>query len=199
MRASLFACILLALAAAPPPARADEPWQFVQVTCVKELGYFAVRRFTVMNLPKKGPYLTEGLDPGPAAVEAVRRHNIFDAGDIKDRPIDCEIAPLPAIMGWGARDRPGFKVKVIGHLDRDSNETSYCRIANHVEVFVDNKRIGGIGLNPCAGNLTESINVAHNGVENDVEICTQSSIFEVQLPPNETRINCVITPLKDFP
>src|ERR1700752_3341172 len=135
MLRTLFA--LCALQAAP--ARADEPWQFVQVTCVKELGYFAIRRFTVMNLPKMGPYLAEGLDPGPAAAEAVRRHSIFDAGDIKDRPIECEIAPLPAILGWGGRARPGFKVRVIGHLDRDSNETSYCRIANHVEVFVDGK------------------------------------------------------------
>ena len=54
-----------------------------------------------MNPPKMGPYLTEGHTPGPAAVEAVRGHKIFDAGDIKDRPIECEIAPFPAIMGWG--------------------------------------------------------------------------------------------------
>jgi hypothetical protein len=27
--------------------------------------------------------------------------------------------------GWGAEERPGFDVKVIGHYDRDSEEGSY--------------------------------------------------------------------------
>jgi hypothetical protein len=47
------------------PAHADYPWMFAQMVCAPSLGYFSIRRITIMNLPHKGPYLTEGLEPGP--------------------------------------------------------------------------------------------------------------------------------------
>ena len=44
-------------------AYADYPFMFAQTVCAPSLGYFSIRRITIMNLPSKGPYLTEGLKP----------------------------------------------------------------------------------------------------------------------------------------
>jgi hypothetical protein len=35
------------------PAHADYPWMFAQVVCAPTLGYFSIRRITIMNLPDK--------------------------------------------------------------------------------------------------------------------------------------------------
>jgi hypothetical protein len=58
------------------PAHADYPWMFVQIVCAPTLGYFSIRRITIMNLPNKGPYLTEGLEPG-AGISAALRQELF--------------------------------------------------------------------------------------------------------------------------
>ena len=54
------------------PANADYPWMFVQIVCAPTLGYFSIRRITIMNIPNKGPYLTEGLEPGAGISAALR-------------------------------------------------------------------------------------------------------------------------------
>jgi hypothetical protein len=180
--------------AASAPARADYPWMFAQVTCTPILGYFSIRRITIMNLPDKGPYLTEGINPGADVREALRRENgIFDSDGLERKPFTCSIAKFKSPTGWGAEERPGFDVKVIGHYDRDSEEGSYCRIADNVEIIVNGKSIGRIVLNPCKnGDMTVSIEVAHNGVELISRKCIEP--FD---DPTGKQIVCTESPVGD--
>src|SRR5262245_50821543 len=109
MRGKLVWFVIASVLQCAGPARADEPWHFAQITCVPELGYFSIRRILIMNLPKKGPYLTEGLDPGRAAVEALQRnHGIFSGEEHAPAPAVCAVPPFSPIPGWGSGDRPGF-------------------------------------------------------------------------------------------
>jgi hypothetical protein len=169
---------------------------FAQVTCAPTLGYFSIQRITIMNLPNKGPYLTEGLERGPGIAEALRRESrIFDSDGLEHEPFTCSITKLQSPTGWGAEKRPGFDVKVIGHLDRHSEETSYCRIVDNAEVFLNGKSIGLIVLNPCkSGDTTVSIEVAHDGVELMAKKCVQPSIFH---DPAGEQIVCTESPVRD--
>jgi hypothetical protein len=154
------------------PALADEPWGFVQITCVPELGYFSIRRFVVMNLPRKGPYLTEGLDPGPAAVATLeRKSGIFDSAGLQAHAFECSI---PAVTNsWGG-PRPGFTARVVGHLDKNSQESSYCRIRDDAEVIFNGQSVGIIGMNPCRWYTLDSIGIAHDGQSLAITKCEES-------------------------
>jgi hypothetical protein len=153
---------------------------FAQVACAPTLGYFSIRRITIMNLPNRGPYLTEGLEPGLGIAEALRRDNlIFDSDGLEREPFTCSIAGFKPPSGWGGKERAGFNIKVIGHYDRHSEESSYCRIADNAEVILNGKSIGLIVLNPCkSGETTVSIEVAHDGVGLAVKKCVEPSIFD---------------------
>jgi hypothetical protein len=174
------------------PAHADFPWMFAQVVCAPTLGYFSIRRITIMNLPEKGPYLTEGLEPGAGIAESLRRDNqIFDADGLEREPFSCAIPGFKPPPGWGTA-RVGFDVKVIGHLDRHSEESSYCRIVDNAEVFLNGKSIGLIVLNPCkSGETTVSIEVAHDGVELAVKKCVEPSTSD---DPAGNQIVCSDSP-----
>jgi hypothetical protein len=190
-----FSASLTVAMAASTPARADFPWMFAQITCAPILGYFSIRRITVWNLPDKGPYLTDGLFPGAGVREALERDNgIFGSESLSAKPFTCSIPEFKPPPGWGA-GRPSFDVKVIGHYDRNSEEGSYCRIVDNIEVFVNGKSIGLMVLNPCKNSdLTVSVEVAHNGVElaskrcveplNDVTgeqiVCTESPVVDAK-------------------
>ena len=195
MRSRIVASILsmLATMAQSFPAHADYPWMFAQMVCAPTLGYFSIRRITIMNLPHKGPYLTEGLEPGPGIAEALRRSSlIFDSEGLKTEPLTCSIPDFTPPAGWGTK-RTGFNIKVIGHHDHSSEESSYCRMADNVEVFLNGKSIGLITLNPCAngGETPLIIEVAHNGVELAINKCVEPSIFE---DPASNKIVCSETP-----
>ncbi|SRR5579871_3736906 len=176
------------------PARADYPWMFAQITCAPTLGYFSIRRITIMNLPNKGPYLTEGLELGPGIAEALRRESrIFDSDGLEHEPFTCSIAKFKSPTGWGAEERPGFDVKVIGHLEHNSEDADYCRIVNNAEVFLNGKSIGLIPLYPCnRSETTVSIEVAHNGVELMAKKCVEPSIFD---EPTGKQIICTESPV----
>jgi hypothetical protein len=175
------------------PAHADYPFMFAQITCAPALGYFSIRRITIMNLPNKGPYLTEGLEPGPGVDEALRRdHLIFDSDGLEGEPFSCSIPGFKPPVGWGSATRAAFDVKVIGHRDHDSQESSYCRIVDNVEVLLNGKSIGLIVLNPCkSGETIVSIEVAHDGVELAVKKCVEPSIFD---DPTGNQIVCSDSP-----
>ena len=187
------ALLMLVPIALCSPAYADYPWMFAQTVCAPSLGYFSIRRITIMNLPLKGPYLTEGLEPGPGIAEALRRDNlIFDSDGLEREPFTCSIASFKSPPGYGEGERAGFEVKVIGHLDRNSEESTYCRIADNAEVILNGKSIGLIVLNPCkSGKTTVSIEVAHNGVELEVKKCVEPSIFD---DPAGDKMVCSETP-----
>jgi hypothetical protein len=182
-------CALGVSLAAAQPAHADEPWGFVQITCAPELGYFAIRRFVIMNVPHKGPYLTEGFVPAPEVVAGVEhKYGIFESNGLQAHPFECVI-PAPK-SDWEAT-RPGFTVRVVGHLDKDSQESSYCRIRDHVEVVFNGKSIGFIGLNPCRSYTLDSIAIAHDGVGLAITKCEESYDSG---PDNKTHLTCSTEP-----
>jgi hypothetical protein len=146
------ASLLLISSSAVHSAHADEAWSFVQITCAPELGYFSIRRFFVMDLPHMGPYLTEGLDPSPTVVAALQRKNgIFDSESLRDNPFDCSIPSFQVTPGWN-EGRPGYEVRVVGHLDKISD-----MISPYTEVFLQGKGLGNIFLN--GGGNIDSIEV----------------------------------------
>jgi hypothetical protein len=191
MRSSIVATLLSLFATVGLcyPAHADYPWMFAQIVCAPTLGYFSIRRITIMNLPEKGPYLTEGLEPGPGVAAALRRANsIFDSDGLETEPFTCSVPGFTSPPGWVGPTRASFKVEVVGHLDRNSQESSYCRIVDNAEVLLNGKSIGLIPLNPCAsGDTPVIIEVAHDGVELTVKKCVEPSIFE---DPSGNKIVC---------
>jgi hypothetical protein len=171
------------------PAHADYPWMFVQIVCAPTLGYFSIRRITIMNLPNKGSYLTEGLEPGAGVSAALRRDNsIFDSEGLKTDPFTCSVPGFTPPPGWGGPPRASFKVEVVGHLDRNSEESSYCKIVDNAEVLLNGKSLGLIPLNPCAsGDTPVIIEVAHNGVELIINKCVVPSLYE---DPKGNKVVC---------
>ena len=178
------------------PARADFPWMFAQVTCAPTLGYFSIRRIMVLDLPNKGPYLTEGLEPGPEISEVLAREKgIFDSDLLEREPIACSVPAFKSPNGWGAERRTGFDVKVIGHLDRNSEKSSYCEIADNAEIFLNGKSIGFIVLNPCkTGELTISIEIAQDGDRPIARKCVEPAIGD---DPDGNKLVCIESPVGD--
>jgi hypothetical protein len=159
------ASLLLVFSSAFHSSHANEAWSFVQITCAPELGYFSIRRFFVMDLPNMGPYLTEGLNPGRAAVAALQRKNgIFDSESLRDSPFDCSIPAVQAVQGWGD-GHSGYEVRVVGHIDKVSD-----LISPYTTVFLQGKSLGNIFLN--GGGNIDSIEVWYD-VALEVRTCRE--------------------------
>ena len=126
-----------------------------------------------MNLPSKGPYLTKGLSPGPKAIAALEQtYNIFDSEGLKAHPFNCIIPNIPPIAGWEPSGRPGFVVKVTGRLDENSLQSSYRMITDEVDILVDGRSIGVMGLNPYGITLgPDTIEIAPDGVGLVAGVC----------------------------
>lgn len=173
--------ILAFVSAATSPAQADALWNFAQITCVPELGYFSIRKILIMNLPLKGPFLSEGLTAPPSAVSALQsKYGIFDSEGLSEHPFTCTSAHLDAVPGW-ERKREGFEVRVIGHIDHAKNneESSYCHMIDRAEVIVNGKSVGSIVLNPCEDEPTlVGVEVAHDGVGLAVRRCTHDPLAD---------------------
>jgi hypothetical protein len=118
--------VLIMLCALPANVRADTNWGFVQITCAPEISYFAVRRFQVYNLPNMGPYLSEGLSPGEAQIEALqKKYGIYSSYDLSKHPYECVIPPIKPVPGWSPHETIGFTIRVVGNIDADDSKTSY--------------------------------------------------------------------------
>lgn len=171
-------CLLLTVAALslsrPDESAADTLWGFVQITCAPEIGYFSVRRFQVPDLPEKGPYLTEGLTPGPEAVAALQhKYGIYDSKVLKEHPFKCSIPAQKLEPGWNISATTGFSVQVDGHLDENSEETTYARIRDDAEVFLNNKSVALLPLNPWGFTKEVStLEISQVGLELRVYKCS---------------------------
>jgi hypothetical protein len=184
------ASLFLIFSSVVHPAHADEVWDFAQITCAPELGYFSIRRTSILDLPHMGPYLTQGLEPGPAVVDALKRkYGIFDSGGLQANPFECSIPAIPAVQGWGD-GHPGYKVKVIGHLDKNSRESSYSKIADNAEVFLQGKSLGLVVL-----NLTEGIDSIEVWYDAALEVRTCRVTPGTNLG-NAQAITCCYEPFK---
>ena len=108
-------------------------------------------------------------------------------------PFNCSIPGFKPPPGWGNTTRASFEVRVIGHLDHNSKESSYCSIVDNAEVILNGKSIGLIVLNPCKnGETTVGIEVAHDGVELEVKKCVEPSLFD---DPTGNQIVCSNSPV----
>ena len=174
MRRLAFILITLASVAFAPvsQAHADEPWLFAQITCVPELGYFAIRKFGIMNLPQEGPYLSGGFTAPPSVVGTLQsKYGIFDDEGLSKHPFICTVPHLDAVPG----ERQAFEVRVVGHFDKKTNNEAddYCEMVDSAEVIVNGKSVGSLVLNPCEnGPSLVSVEVAHDGVALAVRRCT---------------------------
>ena len=142
--------------------RADELWGFVQITCAPEISYFAVKRFQIYNPPHKGPYLSEGLSAGQAQIEALqKKYGIYTSDSLSKHPFECVIPPIKPVPGWDASLTRGYTAKVAGHVNSDDSKTSYRQIIDNVEVFLDGKSVGTLGLNPYGFTVgTSSVEIS---------------------------------------
>lgn len=158
--AVLFATLLVLT---PAAARADWPYAFVQVTCAPELHYFAIRRFSVWNLPAHGPYLTRGLSAGPSAIAEVRRrHGVYDSASLVRRAARCVAPPLPARGGWDS-GRPGFEVSITGRVA--SGGSDYSHMMDQVEVHGFGRLLAILQLSPFGlAHGDDSFELAADGV-----------------------------------
>jgi hypothetical protein len=115
-------------------AQADETWSWVKPTCAPELRMFSIHRFSV-------------VDPRDPNSDLLRqKYGIYDSKSLKDQPFICTIPPLPAAEGAHPAAN-GYTVKVVGHLDEHSDATSLRLIQDDVEIFLDGRSLGIMGLN----------------------------------------------------
>lgn len=157
----------------PERADADWPYSFVQITCAPKLQYASVRRMWIYNLQNKGPYLTEGFTAGATATAHVeKKHGIFTSLSLKRRPQRCELPSLPAIPGW-EEGRSRISLLARGDVDERTDETSYRRIRNSVQVFAYGKLIADIGMNPYGISVgDESVEIFADGPGITIRKCS---------------------------
>jgi hypothetical protein len=114
-----------------------------------EISYFAVRRFQISDLPYKGPFLNEGLRAGKPQIEALQqKYGIYTSSSLSQHPFECVIPSIKPVPGWSPRPTSGYTAKVVGHVDTDSEKTSYRQIIDEAEIFLSGKSIAKLWLNP---------------------------------------------------
>jgi hypothetical protein len=127
-------------------AFADTFNDYVQVTCAPEIGYFAIRRFGVMNLPHDVARRI-GKSPGTTITE----HGIYDVFQLKAAPVECN---LRVGLGseepeWKTGEPKLIRLRVTGFYDDNNGATtSYHLIVEYVEVSLEGKKVGELSLNP---------------------------------------------------
>lgn len=173
------------------PAHADWPWGFVKVSCIPEISYFSIQRFTVMNIPHSGAYLDgQGL-PRPEVAEALRhREGLFDSSQyLKDHPYTCKI---PDTRTHYDQSRPAFEVTVTGRYNVSPDESDYSHMLDEVVVLLNGQKIGTMGLNPYGlGVDDDTISVAPNGVGIATTVCSLPTDPLSQKADDPKTLKCV--------
>jgi hypothetical protein len=175
-------------------AQADELFGFVQITCAPEIGYFAIRRFEISDLPHGGPFLTDGRHAGNAALQALqKKHGIYTSGGLMEHPFECAIPAVKPASGSGSSTLSGFVARVVGHLDQNSQESTYKKIVDDAEVLLDGRSIATLGLNPYGFTVgTSSIEIAQGqpdlvkiecSLPNEILSETKLTCSETFIPP----------------
>jgi hypothetical protein len=178
VKAVVIACVFsIALPVMDPkPATADEIYGFVQITCAPEIGYFAARRFQLINLPHDHPY---GF-PFSRTPEALARlsslgvrYGIYDSILLQTRPLECDL-PVNVSPPTGTQENPIANIRVVGVFDDDNGHaTSERQIADYVEVFVGKTPVGRLFLNSYGfiSDGTDSIELVGNGLSLRIIFC----------------------------
>lgn len=175
MIAKTGACLLaLTTIVSSNPARANEFHEFLQISCVPELGYFAIRKIGVWDPPEYGPYLTEGLDPGTQVLaDLANKYHLYSAEQLAKRPQACQIPALAERQGWH-EPFPATEVRVVGRYNRAHNDKAGLerQMMDYAEVFVRGVNVGKLDLSlyAWAGDF-ESIEVSAYEGELAVRVC----------------------------
>jgi hypothetical protein len=100
-------CLACALLAGTRPAFADAWYSFVQITCIPETQYFALRTFGQENAPRA----VLGLGPDIAdRARALERYGVYTPEGLSQRPFTCTM-PSPL---HGPNQGPALTVVVSG-------------------------------------------------------------------------------------
>ena len=176
---------LATLLASASGARADEWYPFVQITCVPELGYFAVRQFGIWNIPARGPFMPEGVNVDPTVAKTVnRKYGIFQNATLQKEPFTCIIPAFKSPPGWGDENRPQLVIKVSSRPDYEgSRRSDYAIAAGWVDVSLNGKKLDvlnrfadydGAHSDDADRKVLTSIEIEHTGVNYVVHRCVQS-------------------------
>ena len=164
MRIAFLACTLVAAVAVhSAPAKADENYQFVKLTCAPELRFFEVSRIDVSNLPYEAELLAQSGTPKRRAfTQLARTRGIYDHETLAVHPFDCRItAKSKDPVGRGPWPRFEVKVRTISG-------------AWAARVEVNGKSVGTIDLLEKHARFgVRSISVGDNGVGILVRVCTE--------------------------
>ena len=155
-------------------AHSDELFGFVQITCAPEISYFAVKRFQISNLPHMGPFLSEGLRAGQPKIHILQqKYGIYTSASLSEHAFECVIPPVKPVPGWSPRLTSGYTARVVGHVDTNSEKTTYRQIVDEAEIFLNDKSIAKLWLNPYGFTSgTNSIEIS-SGQPNLTEVeCT---------------------------
>jgi hypothetical protein len=136
--------IVLCISAAP--ARADQLWYYVQLTCLPQAQQFAARTFSQYNTPRP---------PG---------HDILTADELSNEPYTCN---LPAI-GNG----PPVVIMVKG-LTSAPEGSGYCSAVGReaVSITANGAEIATVDMAFCPGSVNTITSVQGSGVAYDVLHC----------------------------
>jgi hypothetical protein len=158
-------------------ALADQFYSVVHITCAPEIGYFAARRFMLVNPPAESDQQIKSLLTKIAAA-----HGIYTAVALKDAPLECDL-----VLGAKAANQPDQKqplrLRVQGIFNNQNGQaTSYRQITEQVEVSAEGKVLGRLLLNPYGFEVgpTDLMEVFYNGANVWVRTCSYGEHVERQ-------------------
>jgi len=183
-------CALLSNIFVIGPARADELYRFVQVSCANDLHYFSARIVPIYNLPPKGRYLDKGLwASGVAKRRQEVREHFYDVGSLMKRPLRCRIPAAPLEQGWD-NARPAISVDVIGRLAYKYNSNIRANVATDNSVQIIANGVAVATLDVDARTHISSVEVEADGVELVARICHVDGGAEAPLTGSTDVIRC---------
>jgi len=173
------------------PARADETFEFLKVTCAQELHYFSVQRVLVYNLPENGPYRDKQWAASAASsARLAKRHGLFDEASLVRKPFVCAISRLPPVEGSEPDGRPAITVTVRSASTPNASSRGRISIGRLgvFEIVANSKSLGviSIGEGKRASDLT-AIEVKADGTGINVRTCRAKDWHgEGAITPDET-------------
>lgn len=158
----LASAVAIAVVVPPAPARADENWAFVRLSCSRELRFFEASRINLHNLPHATEVLDRRGAPRPSAFKALARtQGIYDIPTLGTHPFACQTFTKP--RDWQSGPWPSFTVAV-----RKVPKSWSARIT------VNGVPVGRIDLaEEHAWFGVRYISVEANGVGIWVRVCTE--------------------------
>jgi hypothetical protein len=191
MKFSFLSATIIAGLGLASPAKADEPFEFLKVTCAQELHYFSVQRVLVYNLPESGPYRDRQWAVSAASSARIaKRHGLFDRAYLVRKPFMCSIPRSPPVEGSEPEGRPAISVAVRPASAPNASSRGRTSLGKLgvFEIIANGKSLGviDIGDGKRASDLT-AIEVKADGTGINVRTCRAKDFFgEGAIAPDET-------------